>query len=249
MHAPVKDYDLATYGDRVAARYDELYAGMAPGPAVAALAELAKGGRVLELGIGTGRIALPLAARGLDVSGIDASEAMVARLRAKPGGSEVRVFSGDFAEVDAEGAFALVFVVFNTFFALPSQEHQLRCFRNVAAHLVPGGVFVIEAFVPDPARFTQGQTLRTVRVEADHLVLEATRHDRAKQTLDSQIVTLAEAGTRLYPVHLRYVWPTEMDLMAQLAGMRLRERWADWGGGAFSADSAQHVSIYETSRR
>jgi SAM-dependent methyltransferase len=241
----VRSYDVTTYGESIAQDYDELYAGLDPAPAVAALADLAAGGRALELGIGTGRVSLPLAARGVEVVGIDASESMIARLRAKPGSGGIRVVPGDFAAVDVEGTFSLVFVVFNTFFALVSQEEQLRCFENVAARLAPGGVFVIEAFVPDPARFTQGQVLQAARGEADRVVIEATRHDRASQTLDAQLVALSAEGTRLYPVHLRYAWPSELDLMAKLAGLRLRERWAGWGRGTFGPGSSQHVSLYE----
>ena len=241
----VKDYDVTTYGEAIAERYDELYAGMDPAGAVELLAALANGGRVLELGIGTGRIALPLSARGLDVTGVDSSPAMVARLRAKPGAERIRVVDGDFADVAVQGTFAVVFVAFNTLFCLPSQEQQVRCFRSVAARLAPGGVFVVEAFVPDPTRFDQGQTLRTQAVELDRVFLEATRHDRAKQTLESQLVILSSAGTRLYPIHLRYAWPTELDLMAQLAGMRLRERWGGWSRSPFGAGSNAHVSVYE----
>ena len=240
----MKSYDVTTYGESIAEAYDELHAGLDPAAAVAALADLAGGGRALELGIGTGRVALPLAARGVHVVGIDASESMIAQLRAKPGGSGIPVVRGDFAAVEVEGTFSLVFVVFNTFFALGSQEEQVRCFENVAARLAPGGVFVIEAFVPDPARFTHGQVLQAARVEADRVVLEATRHDRARQTLDAQLVALSAAGTHLYPVHLRYAWPSELDLMAKLAGLRLRERWAGWGRGAFGPGSGQHVSLY-----
>ncbi len=244
----MKDYDATTYGERVADRYDDLYGRMDPTPAVETLASLAAGGRVLELGIGTGRIALPLAARGVDVAGIDASEAMVARLRAKPGGDAIPVTMGDFAEVAVDGTFAVVFVAFNTFFALPTQEEQVRCFRNVAARLAPGGVFVIDAFVPDMTRFAGGQALRLASVEVDRIVIEATTHDPVRQTLDAQIVTMAAAGTEMYPVHLRYAWPSELDLMAQLAGMRRRDRWGGWGRAAFGARSAAHVSVYEAAR-
>ncbi len=143
-----------------------------------------------------------------------------------------------------EGTFSLVFVAFNTFFSLPSQEQQVQCFRNVARRLAPGGVFVIEAFVPDPTRFGQGQALRTSSVEVDRLMLEATVHDRAGQTLDSQIVMVTTAGTELFPVRLRYAWPSELDLMAQLAGMRLQDRWSGLNRGPYGATSSMHVSVY-----
>ena len=245
-YAPdMHDYSASTYGDRIAEDYDRLHAHMDPTPAVDALAELAAGGRVLELGIGTGRIALPLAARGVAVSGVDASEAMTERLRAKPGGAAIEVHKGDFADVAAPGPFSVVFVAFNTFFVLESQDAQVRCFENVAARLAPGGVFVIEAFVPDPARFDRGQTLRTLRVRSDAVTLEATQHDRNGQRLDSQLVVLSTGATRLYPLQLRYVWPSELDLMARIAGLRLRERWSGWDKERFTAISPQHVSVYE----
>src|SRR5919198_176202 len=186
------DYDAATYGERIADVYDARYGGRLDTDAtVAFLAELAAGGPVLELGIGTGRVALPLAERGVEIHGIDASEAMVVRLRAKPGGSDIPVTIGDFAEVGVEGQFSLVFVVFNTFFALLTQDDQVRQ-RITAQHVVIGG-----------------------------------------------------DGIRLYPVRLRYAWPSELDLMARLAGLRLRERWGGWRREPFSASSTQHVSVYE----
>ena len=242
------DYSVSTYGDQIADEYDRLHAHMDPTAAVNALAALANGGRVLELGIGTGRVALPLAARGVPVSGVDASAAMTERLRAKPGGAAIELHTGDFADVVAPGPFSVVFVAFNTFFALDSQDAQVRCFENVAARLAPGGVFVIEAFVPDVARFDRGQTLRTMGVRSGTVMLEATEHDRNRQRLDSQLVALSEAGTRLYPIQLRYAWPSELDLMARIAGMRLRDRWSGWDKQRFAASSPQHVSVYEKAR-
>ena len=152
---------------------------------------------------------------------------------------------GDFADVGADGPFTLVYVVFSTFYGLQSQEEQVRCFRNVAARLAPGGAFVIEAFVPDQTRFTRGGSLECVRVETDLVMLGATRHDAASQTLVSQYVKLTEGGIRLYPAQLRYAWPSELDLMAQLAGLRLRDRWANWRREPFTAASMSHVSVYE----
>jgi SAM-dependent methyltransferase len=241
----VKNYNAATYGERIADDYDEHYGSLDATAAVTVLADLAKTGRALELGIGTGRIALPLAARGIEVVGIDSSESMVARLRAKPGGADIPVTIADFTDVDVAGTFTLAFVAFNTFFALPSQEAQTCCFRNVAAHLEPGGLFVIEAFVPDPARFVQGQTLRTAQVETDSVMIEATQHDRNGQRLSTQMVTITEHGISMVPIHLRYAWPSELDLMAKLAGMKLRERWSGWSRQPFTAASGQHVSVYE----
>ena len=236
----------ATYGDRIARVYDLLYGGVLDTPGtVERLAALAGDGPILELGVGTGRIACPLSERGITVHGIDASEAMVAELRARPGGDRVAVTIGDFADVGADGPFTLVYVVFNTFFGLITQDDQLRCFENVARRLVPGGAFLIEVFVPDLTRFTRGQNLSTVRVELDGVMLDATRVDTAAQRIDSQHVVIAEEGIRLYPVRIRYAWPTELDLMARLAGLRLRERHGGWHGEPFTAASTRHVSVYE----
>jgi SAM-dependent methyltransferase len=208
------------------------------------LKDLAGPGPVLELGIGTGRVALPLAGQGLEVHGIDASAAMVAKLRAKPGGDRLPITIGNFAEVAVDPKYSLVFVVFNTFFGLSSQEEQVRCFANVASRLQPGGRFLIEAFVPDLTRFTGNQLLAT-RVDADEVTIEASRHDRANQYVSSQAIIIDEAGIRLYPVQVRYAWPAELDLMAQLAGMRLQERWSNWRREPFTSESTNHVSIYE----
>jgi SAM-dependent methyltransferase len=237
------DFREDTYGQRVAAVYDEWYADYDPA-AVATLHRLAGAGRALELGIGTGRIALPLLQAGTEVHGIDASEAMVARLRAKPGGATIPVSMGNFADVAVDGAYALIYVVFNTFFALLTQDEQLRCMQNVAEHLEPDGVFVLRAFVPDLLRYTRRQALSVVGVRDDAVRLDASELDPVTQLITSEHMVLSESGVRLYPVRLRYAWPTELDLMARLAGMRLRVRWGDWQGGAFSAESTKHVSIY-----
>jgi SAM-dependent methyltransferase len=239
-------YGAKTYGDWIAEDYDRLHVGRHDTDAcVELLAGLAGEGPVLELGIGTGRVALPLAGRGLQVHGIDASEAMVERLRAKPGGETVRVTFGDFAEVPVTGTFRLVFVVFNTLFALPSQDDQVRCFARVAERLSDDGAFVVEAFVPDPARLAQRQELTVDDISLDHVRLTATHRDPITQRIDSQHMVLAPGGLRLYPVSIRYAWPSELDLMARLAGLRLRERWASWHRESFGADSSTHVSVYE----
>ena len=239
------DYDAATYGDRIADTYDELYGRQFESETTAALlAELAGRGPALELGIGTGRIALPLIARGIPVHGIDASEAMLARLRQKPGGTGIPVTVGDFATVPVEGRFSLVYVVFNTFFALLTQEDQVACFGHVAEHLTDRGVFVIEAFVPDPSRFDRGQRVQLTHVDAQRLILNSALHDPVAQRTTSQHVVISESGIRLYPVQLRYAWPAELDLMARLAGLRLRERWSGWRKEPFSASSPAHVSVY-----
>lgn len=239
-------YTHETYGERVAGVYDDWYTEYDP-HAVDALAELAREGRVLELGIGTGRIALPLSAKGVDVHGIDAAESMISRLRSKPGGAKITITPGNFAEVAVEGKFALVYIVFNTFFALSSQAEQVQCFRNVAAHLDTGGCFVVEAFVPDVTRFTGGQVNWATKVTADEVQLDVGQHDAATQRVVSQKVVITEGNVRLYPVQIRYCWPSELDLMAQLAGLRLRERWSNWKREPFTSESGQHISIYERS--
>ena len=242
----MSDYQPSTFGDRIAGVYDELYSDLEDvRPMVATLAGLAGAGRALELGIGTGRVGLPLAARGVEVHGIDASEAMLDRLRSKKGGTEIPVTLGDFADVGVEGTYSLIFLVFNTFFALNSQVDQVRCFGNVAEHLTPDGVFVIEAFVPDPARFVRDQHIEVASVDADSVMLQVSRHDSLEQRVYSQEIHLSEGGTLLVPVQLRYAWPSELDLMAQLAGLRLRERWGGWRQEPFTDTSADHVSVYE----
>jgi SAM-dependent methyltransferase len=242
----VNEYRPETYGDRIADEYDDLCRVVDP-HMIPLLAEFAHGGRALELGIGTGRAALPLAAAGVEVHGIDISEAIVAKLRAKPLGAEMPMTIGDFADVPAQGAFSLVFVVVNTFFMLSSQEEQVRCFRSVARHLTEDGVFLIEAFVPDPTRFTQGQSVRTRSVEVGRVTLDLSMHDSVSQRVVSQIAIMSEAGMKLYPATIRYAWPSELDLMAQLAGMRLQERWEDWRRSPFTSASTQHISVYELS--
>ena len=240
----MKDYDLSAYGERIADVYDDWLRAVDPTEAVARLAELAGHGSVLELGIGTGRIALPLQERGLEVHGIDASEAMLERLREKPGGERIRTTVGDLADVAVEGAYGLVFVAANTFFGVLTQEDQVRCLRNVEVRLREGGVFVIEAFVPDLARFDPGR-LSVRQVELETVRLEASRHDPVGQTIDGQAIELREHGARFFPFRIRYAWPSELDLMARLAGLQLRERWSGWSRDPFTAASKQHVSVYE----
>jgi SAM-dependent methyltransferase len=237
-------YSDETYGERVAGVYDEWYSEHDP-VAIDALAELAQTGRALELGIGTGRIALPLSTRNVEVHGIDAASSMISRLRSKPGSDRLTVTQGNFADVAVEGHFALVYVVFNTFFALSSQEEQVRCFRNVASHLSRGGCFVIEAFVPDMTRFTGGQVNWATKVMTDQVELDVGRHDATTQRVVSQKVVITDGNVRLYPIEIRYAWPAELDLMAQLAGLRLRERWSNWNREPFGSESKKHISVYE----
>ncbi|MBN1659118.1 MAG: class I SAM-dependent methyltransferase [Anaerolineae bacterium] len=239
----MKEYEDRTYGERIAAVYDEWYADYEEAM-VDLLYELAGGGRALELGIGTGRVALPLCARGIDVTGLDASEAMIARLRARPGGDSIPVVRGSFAQFEIEARFDLVYVVFNTFYGLLTQEEQVSCFQSVARHLTDDGVFVLELFVPDVCRFEGGQTVRAVKVDTGEVRLDVTLHDPAAQLVTSQHVELSQAGIRLFPVRLRYAWPSELDLMARVAGLSLKHRWASWEKGTFTAESGKHISVY-----
>jgi SAM-dependent methyltransferase len=239
-------YGDETYGERVAAVFDDWY-GDYDADAINVLAELAGNGRALELGVGTGRIALPLLARNVEVHGVDSAPSMLSRLRAKPQGERVPVTLGNFADVSIDGEFAIVYVVFNTFFALSSQDEQVRCFRNVAKQLIPGGCFVIEAFVPDLRRFNGEQVNRATKVTADRVELDVGQHDSVEQRVNSQKVVITDGQINLYPVQIRYAWPSELDLMAQLAGLRLRERWSDWQRNPFNSESKKHISIYERS--
>jgi SAM-dependent methyltransferase len=244
----MRRYRPESYGDRWADVYDmwieRRHPDMVAQPVVDRLADLAAGGRVLELAIGTGRIGLPLAQRGLEVHGIDASEAMVGKLREKPGGEAIPVTIGDFADVEADGTFDLIFVVFNTLFALTTQQDQIRCFANVAQRLTAAGRFVIEVFVPDLARFDRGQSFRVEHVTTDEVDIDVSVHDPVAQIVTAQQVAITRAGTQLRPVQLRYAWPSELDLMAQLAGLELRDRWGGWDRSPFTASSGSHISVY-----
>jgi SAM-dependent methyltransferase len=242
-------YGPSTYGDRIADVYDEMitdgpYAGD-PSTAVDFLASIAGGGPALELGIGTGRVAIPLAATGVQVYGVDASQAMVDRLRSKPGGDAIPVTMGDFRDFSLDRTFAVIYIPFNTFFGLLTQDDQVACFRAVARHLASDGVFVMEAFVPDPARFDRNQRVSAIRVETDEVALDVTTHDPIAQTSDTQHVVIREDGIRLYPVRIRFAFVAELDLMARLAGLRLRERWADWDRTPFASGSGKHISVWE----
>jgi SAM-dependent methyltransferase len=243
---PVDDED-GFFGEQVAATYDddegEMFQPAAIEPATRLLAELAGGGRALELGIGTGRVALPLARRGVPVHGIDLSRAMVARLRAKPGGDAIGVTIGDFATTRVDGTFAVVYLVFNTIMNLTSQETQVACFRNAAAHLSPGGCFVIEVGVPDLRRLPPGQTAVPSEVSPHRWAFDL--YDTATQAMSSNYIQLSEGRGEYTSIPFRYVWPAELDLMAQLAGMRLRDRWEGWARQPFTGESRQHVSVWE----
>ncbi len=240
------EHDPEAYGRSIGEEYDALYEDVLDTESqVALLADLAEEGPVLEMGIGTGRLALPLAARGLDVAGIEASQVMVERLRAKAGGERIPVVVGDFAEAQVPGPFALVVLAFNTIFALPDQEAQVRCFANAASHLAPDGLFVVEAEIPDLVQFRHGPSLRPRPVGGDRVALVIAEHDQVRQHIETTQVHLSPSGVRLHPVNHRYAWPSELDLMARLAGLRLRARWRGWSGEPFTAASKQHVSIYD----
>lgn len=239
--------DPEFFGERWADVYDE-GGELDPGPAVEFLAGLARGGRVLELAVGTGRVALPLAARGIPVEGIEASEAMVERLRAKPGGGGIPVAIGDMADVAVPGPFTLVYLVYNTLFNLPNGDRQAECFRNVARVLDPDGAFVLECFVLDPSRYDRDQRVEALSVTEGSVVLEVSRHDAAAQRLFKQHLVFDARGFRGLPVALRYCWPSELDLMARVAGLELAERYAGWDRSPFDARSESHVSVYRPGR-
>ncbi|MXW28870.1 MAG: class I SAM-dependent methyltransferase [Chloroflexi bacterium] len=237
------------YGDRWAEVYDQVHAHLdtpeAIDPAVSVLSELAGDGPALELGIGTGRIALPLARRGVCVEGMDASAAMVEKMRQKPGGADIPVHLGDFAKFDLGSSYSVVFVVFNTFFALTSQDEQASCMRSVSRHLSDEGVLVIEAFVPDMGRFERGQHISASNITQESVSINLDRHNPVTQTVVSSHLRLSPTGVEIFPVAVRYAWPSELDLMARLAGLRLRSRWADWHRSPFTATSPGHVSVYQ----
>jgi SAM-dependent methyltransferase len=239
--------DEGYFGERVAATYDEHSATMfdpaVVGPAVAALAELAGDGRALEFAVGTGRIALPLAERGVRVAGIDNSEAMLARLREKPGAQRIEAVVGDMAATRVDGDFALVYLVFNTIFNLTSQDGQVACFQNAAAHLGSGGRFVIEARVPELQRLPLGQTVLPWRADPGGMSYYV--YDVVTQRLSGQHYYLEDDRIRASPTEMRYAWPAELDLMARLAGLRLADRWGGWRREPFTALSPSHVSVYE----
>jgi SAM-dependent methyltransferase len=227
------------FGEAVAARYDggPMFSVEVVGPTVDLLGELAGDGAALELGIGTGRIALPLAQRGVPVHGIDLSQAMVARLREKPGSAEIGTTIGDFATTRVEGTYRLVYLVFNTIMNLTTQDAQVACFENAARHLEPGGSFLVEVMVPDLRRLPPGERYVVFDVEEGHVGVD--EYDVVEQGLVSHHYTDGLAS-----VPFRYVWPSELDLMARIAGLALRERWSDWDRSPFTSESRKHVSVW-----
>jgi hypothetical protein len=234
------------FGERVAARYDADSSAMfdpaVVEPAVELLAGLAGDGAALEFAIGTGRIALPLAERGVRVAGIDSSAAMLEQLRAKPGAEGIEASVGDMASTRVAGGFSLVFLVFNTIFNLTTQDGQVACFANAAAHLPPGGRFVIEARVPEIQRLPPGQKVLPWRADPGGLSFYV--YDVVTQRLSGQHFHFDDGAVEASPTEMRYAWPAELDLMARLAGMRLEDRWADWRRSPFTEHSPAHVSVY-----
>ncbi len=235
------------FGERVAASYDDpadrMFQPEAIGPAVSLLAELAGSGRALELAIGTGRIGLPLSQRGVPVHGIELSKAMTARLRGKPGGDAIDVTIGDMATTRVDGTFALAYLVFNTINNLTTQQAQAACFRNAAGHLVPGGRFLIETSLPPLRHLPPGQDILGYRTGPGGIVSYS--FDHASQQYRGHYAEFSHGTGQYRTIPFRYVWPSELDLMAQLAGLQLRDRWAGWNREPFTTDSHSHVSVWE----
>jgi hypothetical protein len=232
------------FGEDIAAQYDKqggMFDPAVVGPAVDALAELAGNGAALEFAIGTGRIALPLSER-VPVAGFDNSEAMLARLREKPGAERIEAQTGDMAATRVEGEFSLVYLVFNTIFNLTTQDGQVACFENAAAHLTTGGRFVVEARVPELQRLPLGQTVLPWRADPDGMSYYV--YDTPTQRLSGRHYEFQDGKVVANPIEMRYAWPAELDLMARLAGMRLEDRWAGWRREPFTALSPSHVSVY-----
>jgi SAM-dependent methyltransferase len=245
----MKDYEpVMSFDEANAEVYDDLARRGDEEATVAFLAKLADGGSALELAIGTGRIALPLAATGISVDGIDFSPPMVAKLREKPGGDGIDVTMGDFADVGVDGTYRLIYVVFNSFFNLLTQDDQIRCFQNVAAHLGAEGSFVIEggctlSFID---HLRAGQYVDAEAIEVDAVRFDLLRLDPSTQMLHENHVRVSHAGVTFNPVVQRYAWPSELDLMARIAGLRLQERWGGWNRQAFTANSDNVVSVYRS---
>lgn len=242
----MKNYHpMMSFDDDAAEVYDEMDRRDDTLETVAFLEQLAGGGPAMELAIGTGRVALPLTARGIRVDGIDLSSAMVARLRAKPGGDQIAVTMGDFAAVPVQGSYPLIYLVYNTLFNLLTQDDQVRCFENVASHLTDGGSFVVEAYVPNfVARLARDQYVDAEVIEVDRVTLDVGRLDPVKQLYYENHVVLSREGVRFFPIVQRYAWPSELDLMARIAGLHLKERWASWTREPFKSSSGSHISVY-----
>jgi SAM-dependent methyltransferase len=236
------------FGEDVAARYDETSSAMfgpdVLGPTVDVLAELAGDGAALEFAVGTGRVALALADRGIPVSGIELSTAMAERLRSKDDAQRVNVTIGDMATTRVDGSFRLVYLVYNTIGNLTTQEQQVACFANAGAHLEPGGCFVIEVGVPDLRRLPPGEDARVFSHAPGYVGYDRYTDLVAQQAMSHHFIA-GSSGVREFRTPFRYVWPSELDLMARLAGMSLRDRWAGWDRSPFTSDSTSHVSVWE----
>jgi SAM-dependent methyltransferase len=239
-------FDAAEYGATgIADEYDELYAHeWDTDSTVRTLADLAAGGPLLELGIGTGRLALPLMERGIVVHGVDGSPEMLAALQRKPGGDRIEVWTGDFAEVRTGHTYPLVVLAVNTIFALPDQDAQIACFANAARHLAPGGAFVVEAWIPDIGAFRNRRLVRQRVMQPAVMSIESAQLEPATQMMRTTQAVLRNGSVRLYHANHRYAWPAELDLMARLVGLHLEHRWADWTRAPFADDSTTHVSVY-----
>lgn len=239
----MSDYNDETYGELIADVYDDWYSEVDP-QMLEMLARLSGGGRALELGIGTGRVAIPLAARGMKMYGIDSSPAMLEKLRTKPGSEDIQLHQGSFVSIPFQEKFDLIFVVFSTFYGLLTQDEQIQCFNNVAAHLNSKGMFVIEAFVPDLTRYQGGQSVRAVQLESQQTRLVASMLDPVNQIITSQFIVLDKSKTEVKPVKIRYAWPSELDLMAHMAGLKLVYHWDNWGQSPFTSNSSKHIAVY-----
>lgn len=240
----MKGFTPESFGDLNAADYDQAHDPGTTEQTVAMLHQLCPQGRVLELAIGSGRIALPLAARGPSVSGIEASQKMVDLMRAKPGGQDTPVTLGDMADVEADGPFDLIFLVYNTIYNLLTQEAQIRLFANVAKQLRPGGHFLVEAFVPDFSGFQDNRKTSHKNLTMEGVWIDAITHHPAEQRLDYQRIRYGAGGVKLVPFAMRYIWPAEMDLMARLAGLEAQARWSDWDQSPFDSRSTVNISLY-----
>ncbi|MCR9193473.1 MAG: class I SAM-dependent methyltransferase [Hyphomonas sp.] len=241
----MKGFGPTTFGELNAEEYDALHDPGTTEACVDLIAELAGDGDVLELAIGTGRIALPLAERGLRISGFDASPEMLKILEGKPGGSNIETGIADMASFDLERKYDFAFLVFNTLYNITAQKDQVACFQQVANHLRPGGRFLVEAFMPNRESFENNQAVRTKHVSFDSVWLEAVQHDPVAQTLNYQRIRITETGTQLKPLPMRYVWPAELDLMAQIAGLRPVAHWGGWQKQPLTASSDMYVIVYE----
>ena len=241
----MKGFGPSTFGELNAEEYDALHDPGTTDACVDLISELAGTGEVLELAIGTGRVALPLVERGLKVSGFDASQEMLEILKAKPRGSEIETWVANMAGFDLGHSFDFAYLVFNTLYNITSQQGQLACLKRVADHLHPGGRFLVEAFMPNREQFANNQAVRTKRVSFDSVWLEAVQHDPVAQTLNYQRIRITENGTQLKPLPMRYVWPAELDLMAELAGLRPVAHWGGWQKQALNASSDMYVIVYE----